>query len=201
MIDPHRRNYGLRAPRKRGFFWRLTPRCVTPRPLLAIFAGWLLARTRFRDDGLFQRRTAMPAVQLLLRSLRTVPSEQRMFPRAIRDIKPRKEHKSDPLATLENLQAALTGRTPNHASCRSLSGPAPIMPPRSRIRNLYSSRDVAPRAHGTAALEMKTALLRLLPNPTRPDEYLVMSGDVRVGRIYKRPAAHRDISGTSPLPE
>jgi hypothetical protein len=53
---------------------------------------------------------------------------------------------------------------------------------RSRVRNIH-----------TAALEMKTALLRLLPNRTRPDDYLVMSGDVRVGRIYKRPAAYRGL--------
>jgi hypothetical protein len=53
---------------------------------------------------------------------------------------------------------------------------------RSRIRN-----------HHTAALERKTALLRLLPNRTRRDDYLIMSGDVRVGRIYKRPAAYRGL--------
>ena len=41
---------------------------------------------------------------------------------------------------------------------------------RSRIRNNH-----------TAALERKTALLRLLPNRNRPDDYLIMSGDVRVG--------------------
>jgi hypothetical protein len=33
---------------------------------------------------------------------------------------------------------------------------------------------------------MRTAPLTLLPNHTRPDDYLVMSGDERVGRIYKR---------------
>jgi hypothetical protein len=33
---------------------------------------------------------------------------------------------------------------------------------------------------------MKAARLRLLPNHVRPDDYLVVSGDERVGRIYRR---------------
>jgi hypothetical protein len=62
---------------------------------------------------------------------------------------------------------------------------------RARIRNTHSSLNVC-SAHAHA-LERMTALLRLLPNRNRPDDYLVMSGDVRVGHIYKRPAAYREL--------
>jgi hypothetical protein len=40
---------------------------------------------------------------------------------------------------------------------------------------------------------MKIPPLRLLPDHTRPDDYFVMSGDVRIGRIYKRPAVHQKL--------
>lgn len=36
-------------------------------------------------------------------------------------------------------------------------------------------------------------LLRLLPNRSRPDDYIIISGAVRVGRIYKRPATRRGL--------
>jgi hypothetical protein len=38
---------------------------------------------------------------------------------------------------------------------------------------------------------MKPVPLRLVPSRVRPDDYVVMSGDVRVGRICKRPAAYK----------
>jgi hypothetical protein len=37
---------------------------------------------------------------------------------------------------------------------------------------------------------MKSHSLRLLPNHVRLDDYLVMRGDQRVGRIYKQPAPY-----------
>ena len=62
------------------------------------------------------------APEVLLRSLRTVASGQRLLPRAISDIKPRKGHKSDPLSTLENLQTAMTARERQimHLVCQGL---------------------------------------------------------------------------------
>jgi DNA-binding NarL/FixJ family response regulator len=63
------------------------------------------------------------APELLLRSLRTVASGRKLLPRAIRDVEPRRRHKSDPLGTLENLQAALTARERQimHLVCQGLS--------------------------------------------------------------------------------
>ena len=62
------------------------------------------------------------APELLLDSLRKVASGQRLLPRAISDIKPRKWHKSDPLSTLENLQTAMTARERQimHLVCQGL---------------------------------------------------------------------------------
>jgi DNA-binding NarL/FixJ family response regulator len=62
------------------------------------------------------------APELLLRSLRTVASGQRLLPRGISNIKPRKWHKSDPLGTLENLQTAMTARERQimHLVCQGL---------------------------------------------------------------------------------
>jgi two-component system nitrate/nitrite response regulator NarL len=62
------------------------------------------------------------APELLLDSLRKVASGQRLLPRAIRDIEPRKRHKSDPLGTLENLQTAMTARERQimHLVCQGL---------------------------------------------------------------------------------
>jgi two-component system, NarL family, nitrate/nitrite response regulator NarL len=62
------------------------------------------------------------APEVLLRSLRTVASGQRLLPRAIRDIEPRKRHKSDPLGTLENLQTAMSARERQimHLVCQGL---------------------------------------------------------------------------------
>jgi two-component system, NarL family, nitrate/nitrite response regulator NarL len=62
------------------------------------------------------------APELLLDSLRKVASGQRLLPRAIRDIEPRKRHKSDPLSTLENLQTAMTARERQimHLVCQGL---------------------------------------------------------------------------------
>jgi hypothetical protein len=37
---------------------------------------------------------------------------------------------------------------------------------------------------------MGTGRLQLLPNAIRPDDYLVMGGAERVGRIYKRSGSH-----------
>jgi two-component system, NarL family, nitrate/nitrite response regulator NarL len=48
--------------------------------------------------------------ELLVHCLRQVASGQRLLPRAIGDIKPRKEHKPGPQGTLENLLTALSVR-------------------------------------------------------------------------------------------